>query len=312
MHVLKERIERINNDRQSGSTGILEQCHDMLSDYLENNPSPNLGEILESLRSIFRVHANMAVLFHFCNACFLEIEKIKQAGKERDSGMILSDFLEKYAQTWSRLEEKILAHLQDQYDIRNKNILLHSNSGMIIKVLTRFASKGILPGIYQTVSWPAEEGRIQARKLAELGFSIRMISDTAITNFAKDIDLALFGCDAIYPEHFVNKTGTACYSQFLKSRDKKVYVLSDSRKLIGTENMPDNLYRKLSIEKPRNPAEIWQDPPEGISPMNYYFEPVPNKFVSSFILENGCFEPGKLDHLFEDSGVSELFKFGSD
>ncbi len=312
MQLLKERTEEILRDSQSGSGTILEKCIKMLSANLEANPSPDVNAIIKNLRRIYWKHARMAVLFHFCNGLFLEIEEEKLLEDEKNAGEKLLAFLNTYTAQWQHTETGIARELMEEVVLKNKSILLHSNSSSIVKALSALAGKGILPQIYQTVSWPAEEGKVQAAELAKLGFSINVIADTAVQNHISDIDLALFGCDALFPAHFVNKTGTTLYAALLKSWNKKVYILSDSRKLIKTNLLPDSVARLLLEEKPRDPGEIWKNPPEGVSPLNEYFESVPNDYASAFILESGIYKPGKLDPLFKGFRVSELFKFEED
>jgi len=143
--------------------------------------------------------------------------------------------------------------------------------------------------ILQTESRPENEGRYQALKLANLGFNVKYFVDTAAAFMMDEVDMMITGADQIHKNYFVNKIGTYALALLCREKNIPVFVLADSRKISNTEANPQTLH---NIQ--RSGSDIWKSSPERVTPVNFYFEPIPTTLVKSFITEKEVIAPSEL------------------
>lgn len=212
-----------------------------------------------------------------------EVIKVHGHGNSAFNNRLL-EFIDEYQRKWKTPIIEAARTMSSEINFHDKKILLHSNSSSLHKVFGYLASKNIFPLIYQTLSGPANEGKDQALVLADMGFELRFIHESATGIFAKETDMMLLGADKIYHDCFINKIGSLSIALLAKYAGKPLYVLADSRKLTGnqldpeTDNYPGNT---------RPPEGLWEQPPEKVHPINYYFEKIPNVLVDKFFFEYG-------------------------
>lgn len=278
MLTFKSKIKNITADNRSGSTTILNNTINALLEIFEKEPQADISEIVSLLNKLIRFHSNFVVLFHFVNALFTEIEKNPESQN-------LYFFILNYKTKWKNAGEEAGKKFMEEIHLQEKNILLHSNSSAIHTLFTKLAAKYIFPTIFQTASGPVNEGKIQAEYLSKLGFNIKFIHESAIAKFIDKIDFVVFGADLITEGKFLNKTGTFLISLLFKHYNKPVYVISDSRKIIKTQKLSEEIKSGLLTEKEKSKEELWENPPKNVKPINYYFEFTPNDLVAKFFIE---------------------------
>ena len=278
MQDFKDKIKEIISDNQSGSTTILNSTIDALLGIFNKKPKPDINEVVLHLNRLIGFHSNFVVLFHFINAIFAEIEKNPDTQN-------LTSFISDYKIKWENAGEKASENFIDKINLKHKTVLLHSNSTAIRTLFLKLVSEKIFPTVFQTLSVPAEEGKLQAKYLSKLGFNINFIHESAVAKFIQKIDLVVFGADIITEDRFLNKTGTFPISLLFKHYNKPVYVISDSRKIINTQDLSEETKSGLLNEKEKPGEEIWDNPPKNINPLNYYFEFTPNNLVAEFYTE---------------------------
>lgn len=298
-----EAINKLCADNESGSAGILQKTMDVCENYLDQD-NPEKGLFTDKMNMLFTEHSGMIVLFHFINALFLSLEKAPE-----DWNTNALKFIRNYKKQWQDPPVKITGHFPEIRELARKTILVHSNSSMVMGFFEELAARKIFPRVFQTESRPVNEGRMQGRKLLELGFRVNFITDAAIGRFLDEIDLCLLGADAIWDDHFVNKCGSRLYAIAFREAGKPVQVLADSRKILSREKVPEKLYQRMHEENEKSPTEVWPDAPEDINIRNFYFEDIPLNMVSVFHLENGTYEPSQLKSLMKEGRLSNLFNF---
>ncbi len=257
---------------------------------------------------LFNKRSEFIVLFSFINSYFLEVQKHYDASEYENIKEVTKSFIEKYRYYRENKKNKPAELMMNDMKLKSKNILLHSNSSSIHDVFRILKDKEIFPKIYQTVSTPAEEGKIQAKLLSDMGFDVILISENAVGNFVYDIDLALMGSDGIFNDFFINKAGTYPISLLFEQHGKSFFVLADSRKVINQNKIPAALLKKLTDEYEKDPNELWEAAPESINIKNYYFEKTPNKLVTSFYLESGKYSSGNILQSVSDFELSVLLR----
>ena len=279
MNTFKNDIELILSDNKSGSTTVLNNTVEAVKDYLLRNERIDKALIGNMLNKLLGRHSNFAVLFHFVNSINSELLKDKNDN--------LLEFIENYSRKWATSLDSACRNLLEDVDLRNKNVLLHSNSSAIHKLFALLSEKEIPVTVYQTFSSPAGEGKVQAEFIASLGFRVIFIHEDAVGKFIRDIDLAIFGADLITKKGFLNKTGTFPLSLMFNHYKKPVYVPADSRKVIDIDKLPENISEALMKEKEKSTVELWANPPANINPVNFYFEMTPLMLVRRFYFEEG-------------------------
>lgn len=124
---------------------------------------------------------------------------------------------------------------------------------------------------------PHLEGRDLARRLAAAGLAVEFYTDAAIGAAIPSAEAVLIGADAIGPEGFINKVGTAALCGLARSAGVPVYVLAGREKALGAGEL-------ASLQLGGGPPdEVWSDPPMGVSARNPYFEYVRMTSVSAVI-----------------------------
>jgi translation initiation factor 2B subunit (eIF-2B alpha/beta/delta family) len=270
---LRDLFREIAADRVSGSASVLKDIVSTLTKYLLTNPAPNYSMLEDQMAFLSVVFDRFAVLRHFVKTFIRMLHQ-----REDHAGLL--HFVQNYSRQWDRAPHDAAAHLLTDVFFDGMRVMLFSNSSSLHGLCEVLAGRGIQPSFIQCHSFPAGEGKNQARKLLELGFEVTFIADAAIPLFMAQTDLAVMGADLIYFDTFLNKTGSfsiALAAQYFK---KPLYVLSDSRKVEETNTISD-------IETAREGHQLWKNPPEGVTPVNVYFESIPRKLVTGIYLENG-------------------------
>lgn len=282
---LDEALLQIINDKQSGSIAILQQLIRGISSYLigESDPQVSLNTIHDRLPLMRGGLGHFAVVGHFLN----ELEIITANNlKDAKSQEALFDFVNQYDSRWKNANSEVSNVAAKYLDCTNKTILLHSNSSVITSFFSKLNSTNVKASIVQTESRPENEGRYQAVKLANLGFNIKYVVDAAAAFMMDDVDMMITGADQIHKNYFVNKIGTYAMALLCREKNIPLYVLADSRKISNTNADPQTLH---NIQRSGN--DIWKSSPERVTPVNFYFEPIPTNMVKSFITEKQIHTP---------------------
>ncbi len=279
MNKLDESIFQIVNDKHSGSVAILQQLIRSIILYLidEDDFEISVKTIKERLPTIRKYLGHFMVVCHFIN--YLD-EKIKSIDKTIFSQDDLFDCVKKYNIRWKNVNKKIAENAVKLLDTNGKTILLHSNSSAITMFFKEIKNKKEDVKIIQTEARPEFEGRYQASSLADLGFQVDFIVDSAIGLFIPAIDFVIVGADKILKDVFINKIGTYPLALLCREFNKPLYVFADSRKF--TQDNEDYKINELA----KSPKDIWNTNHPKIKPLNFYFEAIPNNLVSAFITEN--------------------------
>jgi len=254
------KLKNIFNDNTSGSSEILKQIIEWLKlyyRYFKKNPKL----VYKKLEIIEKKLSHFAIIVNFVKEAK---EKLKKDPE------LFGTFLKNYYIMQGTYYLKLFKKIKLKYNFREKTVLLHSRSGIIINFLEFLASEGILLDIIQTESRPSLEGIEQAKILTGLKHKVTLIVDSAISLYMPKIDYVLLGADAVITDKkvFVNKIGS--YSIMLLAREfqKKVLVIAGKFKFVSSSE-----YKFINL--PRSSNEILPDNIKNIKAENFYFEEVP-------------------------------------
>lgn len=276
-------IAAIKSDSTSGSLAIVNRTLDAVR-YLVRSEEVSSEALVLTLRhtmaELLDVHGQLMVLRHFIEELLAGLEAI-EPGEEPAPAIDL--LLEGYARQWANAELNIAGQFTQTAHPHGKTIVLHSQSTTICRLFDHLKENNVHVAVVQTESRPRLEGRLQAQYIAALGFPVTIIPDAALQHAVEWAEIAVVGADAVLRDRFINKIGT--YPLALACAQYKVplFVLADSRKFITTNEWPG--------EQQRPGSEQWNSPPDGVTAWNQYFEPTPNRLVTSFITEQSKIFP---------------------
>lgn len=169
-------------------------------------------------------------------------------------------------------------------------VFTHCHSSTVEEVCKKAKEQGKKFTVYCTETRPRYQGRITAEDIAALGIPVVHFVDSAGRTYLKKADLFLFGCDAVTAEGKIyNKIGTENLVEFANEYRIPTYSVTNSWKFdpqtaAGFEE---------EIEQ-RDPKEVWDNPPPGVTIMNPAFEIVPPDILTGIITELGIIKPEAL------------------
>ncbi|MBN2616259.1 MAG: hypothetical protein JXR71_11260 [Bacteroidales bacterium] len=272
-------FKNIFNDRVSGSGSLLKKLEDELLFHGSSNEIINLPELIDDLQKLKNTFPQFALFHHFIT------ELLNFLSPERDTlyGKQLTTFVHAYKEKWNRSQNRAAEQLLQQISLDKKNVLVHSNSSAIFCLAKLLSERNEKTIFWQTLSSPANEGKIQAQKIRNLHFDVHLFHEDALSKFIHQIDLAIFGADFISDTFFINKTGSFALSLIMQHFHKPVYVLAETRKFIPVKEA-----QNIMDEAPKPPQEIATGMND-IQVYNYYFESIPLSFTDKIFTEQEPF-----------------------
>lgn len=286
------KVRELIADNYSGSAAILEKLIKSIHVYV-NTQEINTIYLRENLDKIGMSFPDLAVLHHFMQHFFEFLDRLDEheVPNPRKKSRI-EYFISEYTREWEENVDLAAEKMARLVQFYGKRILLHSNSSTIHILFKHLAVRKIFPSIYQTMSGPVFEGKIQAGILADLGCTVHFINEAAIGRFIGEIDFAVVGADNVFNDGFTNKIGTYPIALICKEALKPFYVMCDSRK-----RSPVNYAsRKNAMYEKEAPAsELWEKAPDAIKPINYYFEFTPQELVSAYFFEDTWIKVAKTE-----------------
>lgn len=277
------KIRELLSDNYSGSAAILDKIIQSLQTYI-NGREIDHEYLRQNLEKITIHFPDLAVLHHFMQQLYDLLDQAATGDWSTDKKVTkIQKFISEYNQIWHESIGQAAEKMERLVKFSGKRILLHSNSSSIHVLFEHLATHHIFPSVYQTMSGPVYEGKLQARALSDLGCKVRFINEAAIGRFIHEIDFAVMGADNVFTDGFTNKIGTYPIALVCREAAKPFYVICDSRK----RSPLDFNSRINAIFEPEEPAvELWQNPPKAITPVNYYFEFTPKNLVSAYFFED--------------------------
>ena len=130
-------------------------------------------------------------------------------------------------------------------------------------------------------SRPRREGIGLATRLAASGVNVQLFSDAGISSAVPASDGILVGADAIGPELFINKVGTAAICALASSEGVPVYVLAGREKVLSRADID----RLQIVSGP--PAQVVDPAPPGLRVFNPYFERIPLILATLVVTDAG-------------------------
>lgn len=277
------KIRELITDNYSGSAAILDKLVKCVQTYI-NSREIDTVYLRENLEKVAGSFPDLAVLHHFMEHFYNFLDRLDETDLSNTRKKTrIEFFIAEYSRVWDESIDQAAEKMARLVQFYDKKILLHSNSSSIHILFRHLAYRKIFPSVYQTMSGPVYEGKIQARILADLGCTVHFINEAAIGRFIQEIDFAVVGADNVFADGFSNKIGTYPIALVCKEAQKPLYVICDSRKRSPVDYKSRT---NAALEKEASPSELWKKAPDSIKPVNYYFEFTPANLVTAYFFED--------------------------
>lgn len=194
-----------------------------------------------------------------------------------------------YLNMVERAKEKMVGYIDHLDPITNA--FTHCHSSTVEKMLIALSKKTDDYKVACSETRPLFQGRITAQNLLNAGVNTTMIIDSAAPSFVADrsffpVDVVFIGADEISVQgDVINKIGSFGIALGAYYSSTPLYVVASLLKM-----NPESAYKTSEIEM-RNPYEVWENPPQGLSIYNPAFEVVSNKMITGYITEVGIIKP---------------------
>ncbi|EQB63845.1 MAG: hypothetical protein RBG1_1C00001G1424 [candidate division Zixibacteria bacterium RBG-1] len=300
MSFLKE-LEELKVDRISGASDLARKAAEILVGFSKETKSPDnqrfLIELTKLGKSLIAAQPESVPIFNLVNSILLATEHVRESLALSD----LRNFTYEKAQEFKSNSLKAL----DRIAIwgmplieNNFKIMTISNSTAVYYILRKAKQGRTNFEVYVPESRPVFEGRLLAKKLADLGISVHLITDASMGHFIGRINLILVGADCISETTFTNKVGTWYLALLAKEFKIPFFVASERSKFIS------ELVRKKGSFF-GNPQEVWEGNSDKIEIENPYFEQIPLSYCKKFITNDGFFVPSQIPKTIRKSRVSQ-------
>ncbi len=277
---LPPSIQQVLNDKVSGSVTLLNKLMIALeNELMDHELDP--ATFISYIEQVRRKTEMFTVIRHFCEELILTHNI-----SVRNYPANYLEFIDEYKAFWERAPQLLKNNLLRLARLKNSTVMLHSNSGTVIEVFRLLSKEQVEIKVIQTLSAPAEEGRIQAIELAEMGYQVQLIPDALVGEMMRQTNYLILAADQVRRDVIINKTGSLQMVLAANEFNVPVFVLTESRKLNRSrQNAP---FR----DRPRDEKEILQGTLHpNISAQNLYFEEVPRHLAGKIITEKLVLEP---------------------
>lgn len=252
-------LRQIFSDKTSGSSDILSELHEHLK--REQKIIEALPMLIYDIKEQFQSFQNVENYIE-------ELERTLAKEKKLDK------FFSKYDALFENVYDKIFKNIPGSLKKQNRIITL-SNSRTVFEILMRFYKTNNKLCVIVCESRPKFEGRILAKKLAEEGIPIELISEAMIYEKVQSADCAIIGADAVLKNgSVINKTGSSLLALACKNFGKPFYVAASKEKFRNNNS---------HSQKEMPPKEIWRHQNKNILIKNFYFEKIDKELITKII-----------------------------
>jgi len=170
-------------------------------------------------------------------------------------------------------------------------ILTHCNSSAALSIIIKAWREGKEVKVYATETRPKFQGYLTFKTLSSKGIPARLIPDSAVRYFMKDVDKVILGADAVAANGaVVNKIGTSLIALSAHEARVRVFIAAETYKF-----SPFTLFGELVTIEERDPREVVNSDyllaNPGIKVRNPAFDVTPPEYIDAIITERGIIAP---------------------
>lgn len=234
-------FKEILNDRQSGSSVLLEKTLDWLSFEVTSGNAVSEAVFLQ----LREVHSGMA--------CFVNLQRFFLENKLSEKS------LNKFRRQIAKEEYVMLESFCRLFPESINRVSVYSCSGMVLKAL-RMLKRSLEVDV--ALCAPDGEGRIMAESLAQIpGVISSLLADGPYFSQVPETQAVVLGCDAISPSWLINRSGTRALVAIAAGSEIPVYLIPGPLKTLTDEELL-GLSLKQGIDCPAAVSSViqWRNP----------------------------------------------------
>ena len=301
---LLSRLKEIKDDLTHGSSWLAAKAATIIQEASDSFKKGEVDDYISFLKFYAKELAGTrpSMLAIENTVAFLLGRVIEEYNRTPDLE-VLKETLRREVKEWLRAKDEAFRRCVENTVNLFKDgsrVLTHSFSSTVLEALKKASSQNRLE-VYVTESRPLCEGRVMAKMLVKSGCKVTIITDASIGHFAKEVDLAITGADAISADgSIINKMGTYLLALAAHRVNIPFYVAAETLKISVR-----TLFAKPTLEE-RTPTQIHKGS-KNLMVRNIYFDITPPDLVTNIVCERGLINPSKVyDYAVEALRASYL------
>jgi translation initiation factor eIF-2B subunit delta len=298
---VEEILQRLSSDSTSGASSLVELAASAFSAISSHTVSTGsrafASEVEDLCREIVGIQPFMAPLYNLCGRVLAHADpKLPLPNMKRGVPRAAAHHAEGAAAGLERAAAQAAKLVLD-----GGRVLTLSSSAAVLGALEKANADRKRFSVVVLESRPMLEGRATAARLASLGILVELTVDAALVSEVRRAGQIIVGADALTDEILVNKCGTLALSLVAKEYGVPVLAVAEDSKLLPNALLPES-------DRQRDPREVWDSAPSGVTVRNRYFEKVPSKYFKTFVLEDGPADERSLKRRLErpEPGLEKL------
>lgn len=273
MQNIQQRIDSIRNDREHGSRWLVRETMMLLRE-MATAADVSKEEVRAAGKQLAQARPSMAAIAGAVWRILAAQDAVDaQEGKE---GMA-----HKAEQMLTEFELSLERIITFARPLLKGVLMTDSISGTVVETLT--ACKQQIERVIVLEGRPRYEGRETARLLARSGVAVTLITDAQADIFMPQCAAVIVGADTVLANSDVfNKAGTALLGWAARGRAIPLYVLCETLKIA-----PYSWAGNLTQLEEKESREVLEQPIEGVTARNFYFDCTPARLVTGIVTERG-------------------------
>ncbi len=296
--VLRPQLDRLRDAEVRGHAVLIQRALEALCTAAERSGGLSWAERLEDLHLVGRLIADIRPMNTSLANAVAQVLHDLEVEMARESS--LDHLLEALDQAVEHVEEQ---HLSDISQIADEIARLIPHGGT---VMTLGYCVPLLDGLQRCTQFsvralvldhqPAKDGRMMARAVTALGKSTTLVADSAMGLHVQEADLVVVGAETVLADgSAICDIGAYPLALVAAAAGVHYYVAAPTSAI---DLRPDQ-EREIILEE-GDPAEVWEDPVEGLSVRHVRYERVPSEYIFGFITEEGYLHPSSVPHEMAD------------
>ncbi|MBW7997309.1 MAG: hypothetical protein FVQ81_12205 [Candidatus Glassbacteria bacterium] len=291
---VEKEIRRVAVDNTHGATWLSKRSLEVLADAAQVRGIPSGGEKLAAyLRAVtLKLRAAQPTMSSLSNHLVRALARMPGIGGDKPgmSGLdkpavleAVKDELDSQQQELMELGDYGAKLLAEKFPGKARLITISASNG-VFEILRRLEGGSDLV-ITVAESRPMREGVQFARKLAGLGFEVRLVTDAMLGIETVGADCVLTGADTVQSDgSLINKAGTRLLALAAKMDKVPFFCCTQT---IKVSPVTDKTGPMIPDQRIRDPEEIQRDATKGITIENIYFDRTEYFLISGYISEIG-------------------------
>lgn len=293
MKQLKKDAEKIKSLEIQGATNVAISAIDFLSDYAKRLSEENVASCFESLDRARKILMNTRptepAMKNGLKFITSKLEKERISCSVENIPEKIETYKNQYLEMLQNSKKKIAEIGVRRFPQGDKKfvVMTHCHSTLVTAILLEAKRLNKNFKVVNTETQPRLQGRKTANELLEAGIEVVHVIDSAMRWAVRhfQVDIILIGADSITSEGtIINKIGSRLLALVAHEEHVPFYACTPLLKY----NPETNLGLLETIEM-RDPKEVWENAPEGMTIVNPAFETVSRRYIDGIITEAGIF-----------------------